>query len=162
MRVRTTWASPARSPNLDAWWRCRASFERAEPRSSWAVPTRAFRLRWCGRGRVQTSRGCRFECEFCDVIQYAGRKQRHKAPSQVLAELDGLYERGYRQVFLADDNFTVYRSRAKELLLALAHWNSRRAAGKVTFLTQVSIDCTRDDELLCMCAQAGLTTVFIG
>lgn len=113
-------------------------------------------------GAVQTSRGCPFECEFCDVIQYLGRKQRHKAPAQVLAELDELYRHGYRQVFLADDNFTIYRSRAKELLAALASWNARLENGKVAFGTQVSIDAAKDEELLRMCAEAGVTQVFIG
>jgi len=113
-------------------------------------------------GAVQTSRGCPFQCEFCDVIQYLGRKQRHKPIPQVLRELDLLYRCGYRSVFLADDNFTVVRNRAKELLAALKEWNCSRTDGKVSFTTQVSIDSSRDDELLRMCAEAGLTSVFIG
>jgi radical SAM superfamily enzyme YgiQ (UPF0313 family) len=113
-------------------------------------------------GTVQTSRGCPFECEFCDVIQYVGRKQRHKEVAQVLAELDSLYELGVRNVFLADDNFTVYRSRAKELLMAIRDWNRQQTKGKVGFLTQVSIDAARDDEMLTLCSEAGLTTVLIG
>jgi radical SAM superfamily enzyme YgiQ (UPF0313 family) len=113
-------------------------------------------------GTVQTSRGCPFECEFCDVIQYLGRKQRHKSPEQVIAELDVLYGHGYRVVFLADDNFTVYRARAKELLTALAEWNDSRTEGRVAFSTQVSIDCARDPEILQLCADAGMVTVFVG
>ena len=113
-------------------------------------------------GTLQTSRGCPFECEFCDVIQYAGRKQRHKQPARVLAELDLLYRVGYRAVFLADDNFTVYRARARELLLAIKEWNDRREHGRVLFLTQLSVDIAQDDEMLKLCAEAGLTTVFIG
>ena len=113
-------------------------------------------------GTVQTSRGCPFECEFCDVIPYAGRKQRHKEPSQILAELDELYRHGYRNINLASDNFTVYRARAKELLAALAEWNRRQSDGPVQFSTQVSIDAATDVELLRLCADAGLTQVFIG
>ena len=113
-------------------------------------------------GTVQTSRGCPFECEFCDVIQYLGRKQRHKPVTQVLRELDEIYRRDYRHIFLADDNFTVYRARAKELLAALRNWNFRQDQVKVRFVTQVSIDAARDAELLKMCAEAGLTQVFIG
>ena len=113
-------------------------------------------------GTLQTSRGCPFDCEFCDVIEYLGRKQRHKSIPQVLAELDELYRRGYRGVFLADDNFTVYRARTKELLAALAEWNRRQVDGPMRFTTQVSIDAAGDTELLRMCADAGLAQVFIG
>jgi radical SAM superfamily enzyme YgiQ (UPF0313 family) len=113
-------------------------------------------------GCVQTSRGCPFECEFCDVIQYLGRKQRHKGVGQIVAELDLLYQLGVRAVFLADDNFTAYRKRAKEVLSALAEWNADRSDGPVAFHTQVSIDAARDPELLDLCARAGLTRVFIG
>jgi len=113
-------------------------------------------------GTVQTSRGCPFECEFCDVIQYLGRKQRHKPGRLVLAELDVLYRHAYRSVFLADDNFTVFRNRAKELLVLLRDWNRARTNGRVNFSTQVSIDSAKDEELLTLCSEAGLTTVFVG
>lgn len=113
-------------------------------------------------GTVQTSRGCPFECEFCDVIVYVGRKQRHKSVAQVIAELDVLYALGYRRIFLADDNFTVMRSRAREVLAALKSWNDAREQGKVRFVTQVSIDIARDDDMLRMAAEAGLTQLFIG
>jgi hypothetical protein len=113
-------------------------------------------------GSVQTSRGCPFECEFCDVIEYLGRKQRHKPVQMVLAELDILYKHGYRAAFLADDNFTVYRARAREMLVALQEWNARRTDGRMRFVTQVSIDAAGDVELLRMCADAGLSQVFIG
>jgi radical SAM superfamily enzyme YgiQ (UPF0313 family) len=112
-------------------------------------------------GCVQTSRGCPFECEFCDVIQYAG-KQRHKSIEQVLAELDILYKYGYNQVFIADDNFTAYRQRAKELLVAIRDWNNRQPAGRLTFGTQISIDAARDDELLRLCSEAGIYYVLVG
>ncbi len=113
-------------------------------------------------GCVQTSRGCPFECEFCDVIQYLGRKQRHKSVEQILAELDALYEIGYRTVFLADDNFTVYRKRAKEVLAALRDWNAERLDEPMSFGTQVSIDAARDPEIMQLSAEAGITWVFIG
>jgi len=113
-------------------------------------------------GAVQTSRGCPFECEFCDVIQYLGRRQRHKSVSQVLRELDEVYRYGHRYIFLADDNFTAYRDRTKELLAALRRWNLRLDQGHVRFVTQVSIDAAKDEELLKMCSEAGLTQVFVG
>ncbi|WP_424360472.1 radical SAM protein [Methylocystis parvus] len=110
-------------------------------------------------GAVQTSRGCPFECEFCDVIQYLGRKQRHKPIGNVIAEIDALWKVGYRTTFLADDNFTAYRAHCKELLAAIAEW---RRDKPMEFVTQISIDATRDDELLDMCVAAGLTQVFVG
>ncbi len=113
-------------------------------------------------GCIQTSRGCPFECEFCDVIQYLGRKQRHKSVEQILTELETLYEIGYRSIFLADDNFTVYRKRAKEVLSALADWQRRHAEDPVSFATQLSIDATRDPEIMQLQAAAGMTWVFIG
>jgi len=112
--------------------------------------------------QVQTSRGCPFECEFCDVIQYLGRKQRWKDPEQVVKELDVLYKAGFRGVFFADDNFTVMRRRTRALLQRVAEWNAERRAGPMEFATQVSIDLARDSELLALCAKAGLTNVFIG
>jgi hypothetical protein len=113
-------------------------------------------------GVAQTSRGCPFLCDFCDVIQYAGRKQRHKAPGQLIQELDVLYAQGYRAIFLADDNFTAHRARSRELLLALRDWNFHRQQGKVRFSTQLSIDAAEDPELLALCAEAGLTIAYIG
>jgi radical SAM superfamily enzyme YgiQ (UPF0313 family) len=113
-------------------------------------------------GCVQTSRGCPFECEFCDVIQYLGRKQRHKSVECIVAELDALYDIGYRAVFLADDNLTVYRKRAKAILAGIRDWNAARTDGPVAFHTQVSIDAARDPEIMRLCAEAGLVRVFIG
>ena len=112
--------------------------------------------------QVQTSRGCPFECEFCDVIQYLGRKQRWKGPDQVIAELEALYSRGSRMVYFADDNFTVMRRRARELLEKLADWNGKRPARRMQFSTQVSIDLARDPDLMSLCAAANLRTVFVG
>jgi hypothetical protein len=111
---------------------------------------------------VQTSRGCPFECDFCDVIQYLGRKQRWKEPDQVLAELDVLYGLGCRDVLLADDNFTVMRKRARALLEAIEAWNGNRMSGRMRFATQLSIDAARDPDLLRLAVNAGLDRCFIG
>lgn len=113
-------------------------------------------------GVVQTSRGCPFECNYCDVIQYLGRNQRHKTNDQVIVEVQRLYDLGYSRIALADDNFTVYRKRAASLLEALAAWNGTEGRDFVTFATQVSIDIARDDALLAQCAQAGVSNLFIG
>jgi radical SAM superfamily enzyme YgiQ (UPF0313 family) len=111
---------------------------------------------------VQTARGCPFECEFCDVIQYVGRKQRHKPVPAILDELETVYAHGYRSVLFADDNTTASRSWVKEMLDAVRAWNDARPAGRVSFSTQLSIDAARDEELLELCAAAGMTHVFIG
>lgn len=113
-------------------------------------------------GVVQTSRGCPFSCEFCDVIQYLGRVQRHKANIQVIEELQQLYELGYRYISLADDNFTVYRKRTKSLLTAINQWNGGSGRERVSLITQASIDIARDDDILALCAESGLKTLFIG
>ncbi|MFN6935008.1 MAG: B12-binding domain-containing radical SAM protein [Tsuneonella sp.] len=113
-------------------------------------------------GVAQTSRGCPFECNFCDVIQYLGRVQRHKDVDQVIVEVQQLYDLGYNRIMLADDNFTVYRKRAAVLLEALAAWNGRDGRGTVTFATQCSIEVGRSPDLLALCAEAGLLTLFVG
>lgn len=113
-------------------------------------------------GVIQTSRGCPFECNFCDVIQYFGRVQRHKPVELVVAEAQSLYDAGYRNINLSDDNFTVYRQRSRALLEALAAWNGRDGRDAVQFVTQASIDLSRDTELARLCNAAGLREVFIG
>ena len=113
-------------------------------------------------GALQTTRGCPFNCEFCDVIQYQGRKQRHKTVSQVLAELSELHTYGFRNVFLVDDNFTVHRRWARQVLEALAEWNDVHAGDPVRFLTQASLDIARDPDMLDRCRAAGLRTLFMG
>jgi len=144
----------------------RAGRERSEYHGGRPDLAKAVRPRWdlyanerALMGALQTSRGCPFECDFCDVIQYLGRQQRHKPVELVLDELEALHQCGYRSVFLADDNLTVYRRRAKHLLESIARW---RRDHPLTFVTQVSVDVARDAELLAMCADAGVTQVFIG
>ncbi|HAE50373.1 MAG: hypothetical protein CMO30_03265 [Tistrella sp.] len=113
-------------------------------------------------GVVQTSRGCPFDCEFCDVIQYVGRVQRHKPVDAVLTEVQLLYDHGYRNVNISDDNFTVYRQRTHALLDALIAWNGRDGRDPVQFHTQASIDLARDEDVLAKCAAAGVRQIFVG
>lgn len=113
-------------------------------------------------GVVQTSRGCPFECNFCDVIQYLGRNQRHKPIANVLAELQTMYDRGFAMVSLADDNLTVYRKHARELLTAIAAWNGAEGREPIALNTQLSIDLARDLDLARLCVEAGLTMALIG
>jgi radical SAM superfamily enzyme YgiQ (UPF0313 family) len=112
-------------------------------------------------GVVQTSRGCPFECEFCDVIIYLGRKQRHKTPERVVYEIEKMYQAGYRAIFLSDDNFTANKKKSHDIVRAIAEWN-RTKPERTSFSTQLSVDIVRDPELLRDCAEAGLTQAFIG
>lgn len=112
-------------------------------------------------GALQTTRGCPFNCEFCDVIQYQGRKQRHKTVGQVMRELDALYQYGFRQVFIADDNFTVHRKHAAAFLEALTLWNEHKPE-PIRFTAQASVDVARDDEMLEKCRAANLSILFVG
>jgi radical SAM superfamily enzyme YgiQ (UPF0313 family) len=111
---------------------------------------------------VQFSRGCPFQCDFCNVTSLFGHKFRTKSVSQVITELDKLNELGNcHNVFFVDDNLIGNKHKLKkELLPALIEW--RKRVPGVTFLTEVSIDIADDDELLQMMVDAGFTTVFIG
>jgi hypothetical protein len=113
-------------------------------------------------GAIQTTRGCPFSCEFCDVIQYQGRKQRHKPNDQILRELELLHSVGFRSVFIVDDNFTVHRSWARSLLQEIAVWNAARGDQRLSFVTQASLDIARDPELLDLCREAGFRMFFMG
>jgi radical SAM superfamily enzyme YgiQ (UPF0313 family) len=111
---------------------------------------------------IQYSRGCPFNCDFCNVTTLFGHEPRTKAPEQIVAELDGLYELGWRgQVFFVDDNLIGNRRSLKtDLLPALIAWQKGKVG--IPFNTEVSINLADDEELMQMMAQAGFNTVFIG
>ena len=113
-------------------------------------------------GVVQSSRGCPFTCNFCDVIQYLGNKQRHKDPAQVIEEIQKLYDLGFSSILIADDNFTANRKVARELLHAIADWNGAEGRDFVSFQTQMSINMTKHDDMLADCHRAGILTNFVG
>jgi len=113
-------------------------------------------------GVVQTSRGCPFDCEFCDVGCYLGTGQRQRPLDDVMLDLEAVYAHGYRDVMLADDNLTADRPRARRLLAALRGWNASRTDGRVGFTIQGSMEVTRDTALLRLCAEAGVEWVFLG
>ena len=111
---------------------------------------------------VQYSRGCPYDCEFCDIIEIFGRKARVKSPSQVLAELDGLCRLGYRgTVFFVDDNFIGNRRAVKRLLPILRDWQDQRNR-PFEFYTEASVDLAADEALLREMVQAGFSSVFVG
>ncbi|MFC1683067.1 B12-binding domain-containing radical SAM protein [Candidatus Zixiibacteriota bacterium] len=111
---------------------------------------------------VQFSRGCPNNCEFCDVTVLFGHRPRMKAAKQTIAELDGLYNLGWRgSVFFVDDNLIGNKRRLMtELLPALIEW--QRDKWKMSFNTQVSIDLADDERLMHMMSEAGFDSVFIG
>jgi radical SAM superfamily enzyme YgiQ (UPF0313 family) len=112
---------------------------------------------------MQYSRGCPFGCDFCDVTQSLGRKMRKKTVTQVLAELDDLYRRGWReQVFVVDDNFIANKAELKrEILPAMIAWMKQRSY-PFTFNTQVSVNLADDQELMALMVAAGFDSVFVG
>jgi radical SAM superfamily enzyme YgiQ (UPF0313 family) len=111
---------------------------------------------------VQFSRGCPFNCEFCDIIEIYGRRPRTKTPEQIVAELEDLYRRNWRgSVFLVDDNFIGNKKKVKELLPVLAEWN-RTHGQPFNFFTEASLNLADDLELLRMMREASFTRVFLG
>ena len=111
---------------------------------------------------VQFSRGCPFDCEFCDIIKLYGRVPRTKSPEQVVAELDSLYRLGWRgPVFLVDDNFIGNKRDAMNLLPAIAAWQKTRRY-PFTLSTEASANLALMDELMDAMIEAGFDTVFVG
>ncbi|MEC4814772.1 MAG: B12-binding domain-containing radical SAM protein [Scytonema sp. PMC 1069.18] len=111
---------------------------------------------------VQFSRGCPFQCEFCDIINLFGRKPRTKTPEQILAELQVLYEMGWqRLVFIVDDNFIGNKRNAKVFLRALIPWMQERQYPFI-LLTEASLNLAEDDELIELMVKAGFAMVFMG
>lgn len=111
---------------------------------------------------IQYSRGCPFDCEFCNITSLLGHRPRVKTAAQILRELDGLYRLGWRgSVFFVDDNLIGNKKHLKsELLPALIEW--RKGKFGLGFSTEVSINLADDDELMARMSEAGFDTVFIG
>ena len=111
---------------------------------------------------VQFTRGCPFDCEFCDVVALNGRVPRVKTPHQMLAELDALRHHGWDAVtFLVDDNFIGNRKKVKALLRAIIGWR-RDTGSRMMFLTEASVNMADDPGLLSLMAEAGFKKVFLG
>ena len=112
-------------------------------------------------GCVQTSRGCPFQCEFCDIIVIFGRRPRIKTPEMVVSEIDAQHKLGVRVIFLVDDNFIGNKKVAKVILRAIIEWQHRHGF-PLAFFTEASLDLAEDDELMRLMAEAGMVAVFIG
>lgn len=111
---------------------------------------------------IQFSRGCPFDCEFCNVTALFGHRPRIKTAEQIIAELDGLYNLGWRgQVFFVDDNFIGNKRYLKtQLLPALIEWQKDKKG--IPFFTEASVNLADDESLMEMMVEAGFDTVFIG
>ncbi len=111
---------------------------------------------------VQFSRGCPFQCEFCDIIVLYGRKSRTKTPQQMIAELEKLYELGWRRsIFMVDDNFIGNKRNVKLLLKELAPWIADKG-DPFSFNTEASVDLANDQELMDLMTECNFGAVFLG
>ncbi len=111
---------------------------------------------------IQYSRGCPFDCDFCNITTLFGHVPRVKTSAQILRELDGLYQLGWREsVFFVDDNLIGNKKHLREdLLPALIEW--RKGKKGIPFNTEISINIADDEPLMDMMTRAGFDTVFIG
>lgn len=111
---------------------------------------------------IQYSRGCPFNCDFCNVTAMLGHRPRTKTADQIIAELDTIYRLGWRRnIFFVDDNFIGNRKQLKEEILpALIRW--RKGKKGCSFITEASINLADDPELMKMMVEAGFTSIFVG
>ena len=111
---------------------------------------------------LQFSRGCPFDCEFCDITKLYGRVSRTKTPEQMVAEFDHLHELGWRgPLFLVDDNFIGNKREVTRLLPAIAEWQKDRGY-PFTLSTEASVNLVRMNDLMDVMIDAGFDTVFLG
>ena len=114
-----------------------------------------------GSMNIQFSRGCPFDCDFCNVTSLFGRKPRTKTPDQIVAELDAIVATGYRDaIFFVDDNLIGNKKAARELVPALQSW--RQSHPGVSFFTEASINLADDSKLTADLVKAGFDKVFVG
>jgi radical SAM superfamily enzyme YgiQ (UPF0313 family) len=111
---------------------------------------------------IQTSRGCPYDCEFCDIVNLFGRVPRYKSPEQVIRELENLYRLGWRrQVFISDDNFIGNKEHARAILSRMIPWNKSKGE-PFGFWTQTSLNLAQDPALIDLMTEANFNYVFLG
>jgi radical SAM superfamily enzyme YgiQ (UPF0313 family) len=141
-----------------------ALYKQRNPTDMTNVPKPRFDLLKVDRyasGALQFSRGCPFQCEFCDIIVTFGRRPRTKNPQQVLEELDDMRRVGFFSCFIVDDNFIGNKKAAKELLHLIIPWQEKHGY-PLRLTTEASINLADDPELLELLYQANFRSVFIG
>jgi len=139
-------------------------YEQAEKTDMSKVPTPRFDLlksQHYAFGSVQFSRGCPFQCEFCDIIVTFGRRPRIKTSAQIIAELEAVRATKMRIVFIVDDNLIGNKKAIKVVLRDVAAWQ-RENKYPLTFFTEASIDLADDPELMELMIEANIISVFIG
>jgi radical SAM superfamily enzyme YgiQ (UPF0313 family) len=139
-------------------------YEQAERTDMSRVPTPRFDLlktRHYMFGSLQLSRGCPFQCEFCDIIVTFGRRPRIKTSAQVVAELDALLAQKMSIAFIVDDNLIGNKRAIKPVLRAIIDWQETRRY-PLTFFTEASLDLAEDAELMELMGRANIQSVFIG
>jgi radical SAM superfamily enzyme YgiQ (UPF0313 family) len=151
---------------LDEWaqglHQCR--YEQVEKTDMTKVPTPRFELLKMSRyafGSLQFSRGCPFQCEFCDIIVTFGRRPRIKTAVQVLAELEAMFKTGLRIAFVVDDNLIGNKKAIKQILREVIIWQERNGY-PMSLFTEASIDLADDPELLELMVQANFIATFVG
>ncbi|HEC32184.1 MAG TPA: DUF4070 domain-containing protein, partial [Deltaproteobacteria bacterium] len=111
---------------------------------------------------IQYSRGCPYNCEFCDIIVMNGRVPRTKSNDQIITELEALYKRGWKgSVFIVDDNFIGNKKKVKGLLREVITWQEEHKR-PFAFFTEASVDLAEDPELMNLMVEAGFNKVFLG
>ncbi len=110
---------------------------------------------------VQFSRGCPFNCEFCDIIVTFGRRPRLKTPEQLILEIEAIHKAKINAVFIVDDNLIANKKEVKTLLQCLADWQRARGFPFI-FLTQASLDLAEEEETMRLMVEANIQSVFIG
>ncbi|MGA9924425.1 MAG: radical SAM protein, partial [Isosphaeraceae bacterium] len=139
-------------------------YEQAHKSDMTKVPTPRFDLLKMNRyafGSLQFSRGCPFQCEFCDIIVTFGRRPRIKTSAQVIAELEAIRKTGLRTVFIVDDNLIGNKKAIKGVLRDVIAWQKRKGY-PLTLFTEASIDLADDPELLDLMVEANFIATFIG
>ncbi len=112
-------------------------------------------------GSLQISRGCPFQCEFCDIIVTFGRRPRLKTSAQVLSEIEAMHRAGLEIAFIVDDNLIGNKKAIKPILQEIVQWQQKRGY-PFAFFAEASIDLADDQELMQMMIEANIQAVFVG